>query len=602
MGRLVLILKRVSSIDALDEVATVELGEHFAIADTGHLYYKHYVDGTIKDVTGSGGGGGGSAKYGVFITDVQVITPSDAIVEKTFDSSQDNLILTSCMTNATVLRVKIVTLSTDSVYKPSVSIAGNSAILTNASPFVWTGYADVTLPGTGSVTISAAHQSGTQASIDVEALFAPIIDSSLSRFTGSYPTTSGHLQTELKENDSYTFHIQADQQFNLIDIVTDANNASKPLQFIVAPTNGSNFNIQAANLGNTAQLKGLKVRVRSVAGIWSSVFDSGLAGGGSPVEGQHVVKLNNLAPTLNVSNIAYPVSSTPIVAQQHALRHGNAAVITNTASNYDVIAYSDPVSQLTINNPNTFEGSKTVTANSFTVNVYNVNSPNFVITAKRYANGSQTVLSSIVAIADKVPTFTISRVAGRLRSGGNLGTSPQDYVITITSDQSMHPDYPLSVNSSVCGWTPASSWNRVSASVATRSLRVHDNDVKGSYNLDTASGYNLACLAVNPAITNPSIDVGGFVLRTFTLGSDLRLADFGTVAMTSSKLRCTNYSFSDSLVNYTYAAGTANVIGQYTIQNPDMISYGLGKKWRNNDDQNVVANTTYMTIDLEELA
>ena len=603
MGRPVFKLKRVSNISNITELSLIHNGEHFTIADTGELYYKHYSSGAIIGPLGSGGGGGSLTQhFSVFITDVSVISPSDAIVTKVFNPSDDNLTLTSCETNATHLRVHVIAISTDTIYKPTVVVNGINAILTNVGICQWQGYADLNITSlTGTTTIQAVHTSGTVDQINLTKLYAPVIEPTVTRFVGTYPTTFGVVQTELKENDTVSIQVQADQQFDRIEIMSDVDCAIKAGVITIPASYTITISVQAKNLGNTPVLEGVKLRVRTPSGIWSNVFNTKTAGGVSPVELQHVIKLNNTTPVVNINSITYPTQTVPVALQQYALKTGEIAILDHTVTGHDEILYINSSSTLTIPNTTTFETIKNITANISSANSYNVSSPNLSIRARRHENGSEIISDVVIKIADQTPTYTINRVSGRLRSGGNLGTSPQDYLITVNSNQEMHPDFDISVETPSLAWAPSSSWNRISTSSATRNLRIHDNDLKINYNLNSPVGYNLAGKPVSNTITNSLIQLGGFVKRSITVYDGEIEKNFGVNALDSTKLVCTNYAFSDTVGNYTYSSTSTNEEGKYTILNPSLFANGLGNVWRNNDLQNANSNTTFMIVELEEL-
>jgi hypothetical protein len=216
--------------------------------------------------------------------------------------------------------------------------------------------------------------------------------------------------------------------------------------------------------------------------------------------------------------------------------------------------------------------------------------------ATRTANAGVTVYNGVVKIANVAPTVTASTATARLRSGGNQGTTIQNHTITLTSNQEM----PSAMSVTAPAGTFTGSWT--GTQVSTRTLQVHDNDDKGTFSFADLSATNLAGITQS-TITSPSYTIGGFVLRTLTVGSLSRETDIGTSVENTAKLRCSNLSkgLSGSL-NFTFVNNVGNAVDTYTITSPSETYNANGDIWYNRDELNAISNTTgTMIIELEEL-
>jgi hypothetical protein len=166
---------------------------------------------------------------------------------------------------------------------------------------------------------------------------------------------------------------------------------------------------------------------------------------------------------------------------------------------------------------------------------YNIVTNNFRITATRTANNAVTVSQGIVKIANTACTLAVTEPAARLRSGGNDGTAAQNHVITITASQQLYAAPTLVA--------PIGAWQgggfSGSGTTWTRSLQIHDNDVKGTYSWGSISGTNLAGLVTTAITGNADYVLGGFVSRVLTLAAyanettmNVEATTYANVAMT----------------------------------------------------------------------
>src|SRR5690606_25782640 len=100
---------------------------------------------------------------------------------------------------------------------------------------------------------------------------------------------------------------------------------------------------------------------------------------------------------------------------QGAIKDGEVATVAHVASDFDIMAYSSPGSQLDIPSPSVHANPKSV---SRIDGNYNVATENLTATATRLANGAQTISSIVVRIAHAAAVITVTEAAARLRSGG----------------------------------------------------------------------------------------------------------------------------------------------------------------------------------------
>jgi hypothetical protein len=613
MSRIVFKLKRIDDPNDTLQTSAIELGEHFTKTSDGSLFYKHHDTGLISNV--SNGSGGGSVvvvqKFGLFITDIETLT-AEATVNKTFMASQNNKILSNVESDGNLFRVYVTAFSTDTLYKPTVIIAGTPAILNEYSVGIFTGYADISITS-ASTTIHAIHASGTDVSFNFNRIYKPTILSNTA-IISSYPITNSIQQTQIKENDPISLQIFSDQQFKAVRILDDTNNLVKQATFSFPPSSSTTVSLQGNSSYNSSLVGenlGIIFQIQSTNNTWSTIYNTKLAKS-TPIDGIDFMKLSNLLPSLIITDsteddVVYPSlldtlgSSNVTISQQFGVKNGQYIQIKSTATYYDSISYLNPLNHFTITSPTVFAATKTIQCSTAT---NNFNDVNFRIMLRRNSNGSFIIKDFIVKIVNTPAQYTIIKPSTRLQSGGFLNTAAKEYLFTITSDQVLHPDSVIEVNSPLATGIPVfknSTWNKIDNSSSTNILIVKDNDDKVTFNLLNPEGYGLTGIPVNNIILNSSVELGGFSKRTFIIKTGENTHNIGTIVKDETKLRCTVFYYGNDLDNSTYINNTSNAVGKFTILNPDTIPGTVGDVWSNNDNLLELANKSYYTVELEEI-
>lgn len=521
------------------------------------------ITNVIEVITPGPPGSGASFNGGVFITDITPQSAGENVGSKTMSADGESLI--SCVSTTSDIVVHVLAITGHSSYKPVVQVNETSVSLTETSnKSIFTGSVSITIGADGLIT--ATHSDGPTWESTVETDTPPVINAAV--FYGSYPG----VQTELKENDTFTVRVTADIPFTNWQIADYG-----ALKYQSGSTSATFFEATGviANRGTTAQALGFRVRVQSPTGAWSTWFDSTSAG---VTDGLHKVTLNNLRPSISFGAITYPPS-------QQALKGSEQATVAVTASNYDTISFTS--SQLSIVNPTTYAATKTVTRTSGDYNLAN----NLTAQVNRIANNSIATAQIAVQIANVAPTLSVSTPATRLRSGGNAGTSAQNHTVTVTASQHLLAAPTLAAPHGMLSgfWSGSgTTWHT--------SLQVHDNDTKGVHSWSSIAATNLAGIPISTISSGATYTLGGFAFRTLTVPAfPTRQVAIGTIVSDTAKLRCTNLSKGPTgSLNFTYQATTDEAVNKYTILTSDT--------WYNCDGLNASSNTTgTMQIELEEV-
>ncbi len=436
--------------------------------------------------SGSGAGVNGSA----FITNIVPQDAGDSVSNKNFSSNGE--VLDGCITNTEEIIVHVKAASGHTNYYPEILVDGNPVTLNKINDFAFEGSINVTLDFTDLQPIIVTHEDGAehQCVLGID----PVPEILTTEFTGGYPGT----QTELKEDDNFDLLIGTD--IDVVGIEIDDFGALKSATHTVAA--GANHTVTGviANRGNTAQLLGARIRVKTVTDSWSDWY---LTEDFGAVDGVNLVNLNNLHPTIDVRGIDYPPT-------QQALKNNEIAVIENDIQDYDTVEYLSPNGELQFQNIDVYELNKDAER---IFGGYNISNNNYRIIAKREANDSTTTHNGVVWIADDFPVININVPHSRLRSGGNDGTAAQNYTVTINANQRLIEAPSLDA--------PEGTWQGVefggSNNTWTRSLQIHDDDEKGDFDFNNLVAFNLARREQNSIGSGETYTLGGFVSRDVVL-------------------------------------------------------------------------------------
>jgi hypothetical protein len=488
--------------------------------------------------------GGGSAAGG-WLAIAGVACPGGTVTSKVFVDPPNNTILQS----ATVTELDI-TIDVRAAY-PVVKIGTTTYLLTrSADGGHYYGTLAYTIAGSGAIAITVWTPDNAPGASDIVTLDYSAAPTILTlQFTGGYPGA----QTELKAGDTYQIMGTTNKPADAIEIL-DFGACVNTLETIVA---GLSFTITGtiADRGNVVQALPARCRARdAVTAAYGPSRDTSVGGG---IDGVHVVNCNNLHPSLAIGSVTYP-------SGQGALKNAENAAVANSAGDWDTISYSSPNGDLAITSPNAFQPSKTV---SRIAGSYNVSTPNFRITATRAANAAVTTTQSVVKIANVAAVVGVTEPAGRLRSGGNDGTTAQDHVITVTSNQELYQA--PSLDAAVGGGTWQGSGFAGGPSVWTRSLRVHDDDVKGAYLWTNLVAQNLAAIVTTTITGDVNYVLGGFVARNLTFAAFSQSTTLHAAVVDYTKLQAGIFtSTNQPAVRHSPQGNQDDATNEYTILSP----------------------------------
>jgi hypothetical protein len=233
--------------------------------------------------------------------------------------------------------------------------------------------------------------------------FTIVVPPTITSFTisGTYPTTNGVLQTELKENDKITCSIATDKDIDTIEFVDEGAFSSQSVN-VSTGTSFTNIIGIIANRGDATLDFNGKIRVRSTQGSWSEYVLS-----------SNTVKLNNIKPSMTFGAISYP-------SGQLAIKGTESATLNYTLSNTDICTPSIIGNDLSLGTQTSTSlivtrlATGTTTYNDGTIN-------NVSLSLIRNANGSNVVYNTGVAIVTN-PAILTSQSLGTYNIMSGSGT------------------------------------------------------------------------------------------------------------------------------------------------------------------------------------
>ena len=458
-----------------------------------------------------GGGGGGIGE--IFVLDVTPTT-TGLVGNKTY---VDGVELDACLSDTNNVRVWVGCEGGTDKYKPSVTINGIAATLTESSTKRWfTGYADIVAPNGVSEVLVVSDAGGTDtATIEVLGP-GPAV---LSVTFGPYPGT----QTELKAGDSIQVIVNTDLEATGVLI----DGLDTPVLGGVA--------MRTLAIGSGNGPTPVVVRARNSFGTYGASFES------------DPLNLNQTYPTFGTLTVTYP-------GGKQALDAGDSGSVSCTVTNADTMTYSSP--DVTIDSPNVYAVSKAITNHQ---TGYINGALNYTITANRAANNATATKTGSIKIATIPATASITTSpAGRMVSSP-AGTS---YSVRVTPSQALASA--PSLTSSVGTWS--GSWTLVGA-YWQRALVIKDTDARGVGTFSGLTITSLTNIAGSTITSGAAYIVGGFSSRTVTFPAFSRVAPIGATVADVTKLSASISG--TSLTRYTdnaqHSSGfyPANADGSY---------------------------------------
>jgi len=504
----------------------------------GIVDHQNLRDLIVTMFAGSGSGPG----YGgwIRVVDIEPISPG-VISDKVFQDSPQDTVLQSCKSDKQTFRVRV------KASFPIANVGGIDFLLTESiDGGYYEGLADVTISDSGNVEAVTINPDGVDGSKDtVSVVLEPAPELLSLEFTGGYPG----IQTELKQGDSFSIHGTTDVPCTGVRILD--HEACEFAEITFASTTNFSVAVTIANRGDSAVLRPARVQARNAAGAYGSTRDTNELGG--TVDGVDVVNCNNLHPSVSFGTIAYP-------GVQGAIKDSESAFANFFVSNQDSVFFDSPTSELAVVNPTLVEFPKEAYR---IAGDYNVSTHNLSCTANRVANDATSIATALVKIAHVACTIEASLPASRLRSGGNDGTSIQNHTITLSANQELLSA--PSMGEETGGGTFIGSWAG-GPEIWTRTLQVHDNDVKGSYTWQSPSATNLAGLVTSVLTGSDAYVLGGFVQRDITFGPFSQQEPLGVAVVDYSKLQAGILTATNQpSIRHTPQGDTGDATDEYTI-------------------------------------
>jgi len=441
-----------------------------------------------------------------------------------------NTVLTECSSDTVDVTIHFLA-EPAGAYSPTLEIAGVQC--TNLAQYgddrrLFSGSFNVTLTCAAGAYQDFLIQSSTgqTASVRINRAGAgPMIQSIT---FGSYPG----VQTSLKENDTIGVTVVVENSATGVWIEADKASKSYVNLTIGAPDSaGAGYRnaTGTVTVSSTTSNAPVDAQAENALGTRGDVFTSAN------------LTIDQVFPTITFNSITYP-------SGQGALKDSETAdvsvAVTNWTAGTDTIAYSTPLSQISIPSTSVYSLIKTVTRVGGT---YNISSNNYSVSATKVSNAATTVRSYIVKIASVAAQLTIVEPATRLRTGGtgfsNVGlTTPAtiaEHLIRINSNQVLNVVPTLAAPLTNTGvWKNGAFVNAGSMTTFTNTLQLDDDSICGVHNWQAISGTNLAGIITTVVTGDNQYTIGGSMPRYYrlTLGQnettgDMKVTDYSKLTL-----------------------------------------------------------------------
>lgn len=486
----------------------------------------------------------------IYVEDIIPVEDVDTVTDKVYQDDPNNTVIQSATVSS--LTVSLVIRAS----YPLITIGESNFVLSQSAAGIYEDTVIVTLEdGDNEVQVRTPDDNpGPKDTITVTHQAPPELTSLL--FSGSYPQgPTAVTQSEVKAGDTFQLSGTSSKLIDAIEV--QDFEASDEVQLITfSPTTSFTVSFEVGDRGDSPIAQQVRARARDAStGAFGPTRDTNSSGGN--VDGVNTIILNNTHPTNSFGSITYPSS-------QQALKGSESASVSHTATDYDVMAYESPTGELDIDSPGDFSDPKSVTRVSGN---YNIDVVNLEATATRLSNGAQTTAQSTVRIAAVAPTINISLAAARLRSGGSNGTSPQDHVVTITSDQNLLNAPTLNPDQGGSRGAFQGAGFAGGPTTWTRSLRVSElvPDEKGTFEFQDLVATNLSGMTQNDINSGEEYTLGGFVARDLAFDAFDGETSLGTEVTDFSKLQAGVFTATNQTALKQPLGTTANVTNGYTI-------------------------------------
>lgn len=366
------------------------------------------------------------------------------------------------------------------------------------------------------------------------------------------------VQTELKTGDTVNVHFTFDtDNVNRIFFSNDENTTNNTYRSIntTNKTGSVSVDVSTTHASDTLTFaKSVKAKAQSTASHYTY---------GDYKVSTDTINVNNQYPQVLSNGVTYPGGQNGIKAGETAQVSLEARYVGSSPS----YLYTHPTGQLktpvaeeedTSHADDVYVLPKRVEYNS---GQYNISTSNISLTVTRKENGAITTGTAVVNIANVAPTITITSNSGnRMRSGGNDGTSSQNYSVRIDSDQQLTntPSIVVPVGS-IGSWSANSQKTRY-----TTTMNVHDDDPKGSHTYTGMSATGITGLSTNVISSGDAYTFGGFVARQLNINPGQAVSEMNVLWSTYSKLSL-NWSTGVNLPNRQPAGSTSQETGGWSV-------------------------------------
>jgi len=618
----------------LTETVSV-VGQVLTLGVKGIIYVNLSGSGMV-DTTVNGG---------IWVNQITPVNPEKNVTVTEWEDDQIKSVIKKATTDTFNINVKVMALSGNTNHKPVIKINGVPVpnVTKGSYPFEWYGEMAITWEASNPFIV-VEHEDKAKHMCLLTYESGPVIESVI--IENGYPkyTFNGtqFTQSEVKDGDLVSVKVKLangspDAYTIRIGNTSDPANAADTMEFDLSanplkPGVERIFNnIKIGNRGTETQNLGIKVRGKTQRNSWGNWINS--YNGTSGIDGIDFLKCNNTLPFLTPITIQYPTFDVTPGNQitQTALKQNETATWQIRGENKGL----DPKVLFTsLTNALVLSGSHTTFPDRYeqmfrldAAGVYNINTTNVRLELWRSENGAKVIQSSIIALADQVPTITVkeqlssnNQDIARLRN--DFTSDGLQHVVVITASQSLF-EAPSIEFDDIAAVKPlwAGDWtSNTDKTIWRRHFRIKLETSKGTYTWSNLKATNRALKVVTTITNDNGYIIGGFVRKTLIVpawNGQVEPIDIGVTVRDTTKLKCSNLSKgasgSENFIYHSYPNNTdvrALILqpsfqplpNKYTLTNSVGMVVSNPTHWFNLDIQNASSNTTgELRIELEEI-
>lgn len=270
---------------------------------------------------------------------------------------------------------------------------------------------------------------------------------------------------------------------------------------------------------------------------------------GDSVDSQ-TITVSQTAPSISNASYTYP-------AGQQAIKDAESVDLGISITNADSYEYV-PEAGLTIDSPNSYSATKTVTRTDDGTIQYSVGNNNLLtVTATRASNGAVTTRQFDINVVNTAATAALSILGNPARLRTSAGG--ENYTLQVSPNQPLL-EAPTALEAGANAGEFTGNWSQ-SGNNYRHTFTVDDSDSRGTFQFTNIEITGLSGIVSNTIASGDSYTIGGLVARTLVMPALSQIVAIGSTVADFSKTRA-QYVGADELER---KGNTAQFVKGFTV-------------------------------------